>query len=451
MNGEAQAVNQLVDHLFRREAGRIASRLTRVFGAHRLDVVEDSVQYALVQALQYWPYDGVPVNPHAWLMRVASNRALDVVRGEKKLYSFDADDANDQEHEITALAVASAQDKLKFAKEVDDEQLALMFVCCHPALPSPASVALTLKVVCGFGVTEIARAFLTNDVAIAQRLVRAKRLIRERRIGFEVPGPQALPERLDPVLEVLYLFFTEGYAPTAGDRLIKEDLCAEAIRLTQLLAENPATSRPEVHALLALMLFQAARFASRTDAAGDLLLLEEQDRTLWNRSMISLGVAHLERAGAGDRLTPYHLQAEIAAIHIGIAHPDDMSWPRILELYDLLRELQPTAVVQLNRAIALGKVEGPAAGLAALRSIAPDSHLERYPFLPAAEAEFLRCLGRFDEAAERFERAFELARTEPERRFMGRKLADARGASHGAHAASAADVAHHSSREAQRW
>jgi RNA polymerase sigma-70 factor (ECF subfamily) len=450
MKDEAQTVNQLVDHLFRREAGRIASRLTRVFGAHRLDVVEDAVQYALVQALQHWPYHGAPANPHAWLMRVASNRALDVVRGEKKLSSLDADDANDQDDEITALAVASAQDKLKFAKEVDDEQLALMFVCCHPALPGPASVALTLKVVCGFGVTEIARAFLTNDAAIAQRLVRAKRLIRERRIGFEVPGPRALPERLDPVLEVLYLFFTEGYAPTAGDRLIKEDLCAEAIRLTQLLAENPATSRPEVHALLALMLFQAARFGSRTDAAGDLLLLEEQDRTLWNRSMISLGLTHLARAGAGDRLTPYHLQAEIAAIHIATARPDDTSWPRILELYDLLRELQPTAVVQLNRAIALGKVEGPAAGLAALRGIAPDSRLERYPFLPTAEGEFLRCLGRFDEAAERFERALELARTEPERRFMARKLADARSASHGAHAASAAGVAQHSSREAQR-
>jgi RNA polymerase sigma factor (sigma-70 family) len=426
MNGDADAVNHLVDHLFRREAGRIASRLTRIFGAHRLDVVEDAVQYALLQALQHWPYQGVPGNTHAWLVRVASNRALDVVRGEKKLRSFDADDELVLAEEIEALPAASAQDQLKFAGEVNDEQLALMFVCCHPALPAPASVALTLKVVCGFGVTEIARAFLTNDAAISQRLVRAKRLIREQEIGFEVPGPPALPERLDPVLEVLYLFFAEGYAPTAGDRLIKEDLCAEAIRLTQLLCANPATSRPECHALLALMLFQAARFASRTDAAGDLLLLQEQDRSRWDRSMISLGLLHLERAAAGDRLTPYHLQAEIAAIHIATAHPDATPWHRILELYDLLQELQPTAVVQLNRAIALGKVDGPAAGLAALEAIEPDSRLERYPFLPAAEGEFLRCLGRFGAAAERFERALELARTEPERRFIGRKLTELR-------------------------
>ncbi len=426
MSGDSQRVSDLVDHLFRREAGRIASRLTRVFGAHRLDLVEDAVQYALLQALQHWPYQGIPDNPHAWLTRVASNRALDVVRGDRKLHSIDAEDAPVLQDDVEALSVAAAQDQLKFAAEVDDEQLALMFVCCHPTLPRAASVALTLKVVCGFGVTEIARAFLSNESAVAQRLVRAKRLIREQRIGFEVPGPDAVPGRLDPVLEVLYLFFTEGYAPTAGDRLIKDDLCTEAIRLTRLLADNPVTSQPECHALLALMLFQAARFASRTDAAGDLLLLEEQDRTRWDRAMIGLGFRHLEQAASGERLTAYHLQAEIAAIHVSTVRPDDTPWQRILELYDLLRDLQPTAVVLLNRAIALGKVSGPAAGLAALKSIPPDDILERYPFLPTAEGEFLRALGRHDDAATCFARAFELARTEPEQRFIGRKLADLR-------------------------
>src|SRR3954452_1464079 len=321
MSSDSQCVSNLVDHLFRREAGRIASRLTRVFGAHRLDLGEDAVQYALLQALQHWPYQGIPDNPHAWLTRVASNRALDVVRGDRKLRSIDADDAPVLQNEVEALSVAAAQDQLKFAAEVDDEQLALMFVCCHPALPRPASVALTLKVVCGFGVTEIARAFLSNESAVAQRLLRAQRLIRDQQIGFEVPGPDALPVRLDSVLEVLYLFFTEGYAPTAGDRLIKADLCAEAIRLTRLLADNRGTSQPECHALLALMLFQAARFASRSDAAGDLLLLEEQDRTLWDRAMIGLGFCHLEQAASGERLTAYHLQAEIAAIHVSTARP----------------------------------------------------------------------------------------------------------------------------------
>lgn len=442
MSGDPERVNELVDHLFRREAGRIASRLTRVFGAHRLDLVEDAVQYALLQALQHWPYQGAPDNAHAWLTRVASNRALDVVRADQKLRSLDADDAAGLQEELEALSVAAAQDQLKFAKEVEDEQLALMFVCCHPALPRAVSVALTLKVVCGFGVAEIARAFLTNEATIAQRLVRAKRLIREQQIGFEVPGPQEAPARLDPVLEVLYLFFTEGYAPTAGDRLIKEDLCAEAIRLTELLAENPATARPECHALLALMLFQAARFASRTDSAGDLLLLEEQDRTLWNRSMISLGLLHLGQAAAGERLTPYHVQAEIAAIHVASAQPETTPWARILELYDLLREMQPSAVVLLNRAIALGKVEGPAAGLAALKSIPRDTALERYPFLPTAEAEFLRNLGRVDDAAACFARALELARTEPEQRFILRKLTDLRGEPTGHAAGTLATRAH---------
>jgi RNA polymerase sigma-70 factor (ECF subfamily) len=427
MSGDPNSVNELVDHLFRREAGRIASRLTRVFGAHRLDLVEDAVQYALLQALQHWPYQGVPDNTHAWLTRVASNRALDVLRADRKLRSLDADEAAGLQEEVEALSVAAAQDQLKFAKELEDEQLALMFVCCHPALPRAASVALTLKVVCGFGVEEIARAFLTSEATIAQRLVRAKRLIRDQQIDFEVPGPQEAPARLDPVLEVLYLFFTEGYAPTAGDRLIKEDLCSEAIRLTELIAENPATTQPECHALLALMLFQAARFASRTDSAGDLLLLEEQDRSLWDRSMISLGLLHLSQAAAGDRLTPYHLQAEIAAIHVASAQPEATPWARILELYDLLREMQPTAVVLLNRAIALGKVEGPAAGLAALKSIPRDTGLERYPFLPSAEGEFLRNLGRTGDAAACFERALELARTEPEQRFILRKLGDLRG------------------------
>lgn len=435
MSNDRETVGLLVDHLFRREAGRMASRLTRVFGAHRLQLVEDAVQYALLQALQHWPYQGTPDNAPAWLLRVASNRALDIVRAEKKLLVIDDDRAPVPQAELEALSVTAAQERLKFAGEVDDEQLALMFVCCHPALPRPASVALTLKIVCGFGVTEIARAFLATDAAIAQRLVRAKRLIREQAIGFEVPGPGDLPERLEPVLEVLYLFYTEGYAPTAGDRLVKEDLCAEAIRLTHLLAENPATSQPECHALLALMLFQAARFASRTDAAGDLLLLEEQDRSLWDRTMIAQGLLHLERAATGERLTPYHLQAEIAALHVATPRAEATPWTRILELYDLLQQMQPNAVVALNRAIALGKVEGPAAGLAALKSIAPDERLERYPFVPAAEAEFLRGLGRYHEAASCFERALTLARTEPERRFIGRRLTELRGERSGTTAA----------------
>ena len=427
MSGDSQRVSDLVDHLFRREAGRITSRLTRFFGAHRLDLVEDAVQHALLQALQHWPYQGIPDHAHAWLARVASNRALDVLRASKKMHSLDADDESGSAQPVDTLVVAAAQDELKFDAEVCDDQLGMMFVCCHPALPRAASVALTLKVVCGFGVAEIARAFFSNETAIAQRLVRAKRMIREQRIGFEVPNPEALSDRLNPVLEVLYLFFTEGYAPTGGDCLIRSDLCAEAIRLTTLLVENSTTAQPKCHALLALMLFQAARFASRSDDTGDLLLLEEQDRSLWDCTMISLGFKQLERAATGDQLTSYHLQAEIAAIHVAVLHSDDTPWKRILELYDLLMGMQPSAVVMLNRTIALGKLDGPAAGLAALKEIPFEPALASYPFLPVAEGEFLCSLGRSSAALICFARALELARTEPEQRFIMRKIAEIHG------------------------
>jgi RNA polymerase sigma-70 factor (ECF subfamily) len=306
---------------------------------------------------------------------------------------------------------------------VADDRLALIFVCCHPALPRPASVALTLKVVCGFGVEEIARAFLSTETAITQRLVRAKRMIRDEGVRFEVPDPGHLDERLGAVLEVLYLLFTEGYAATAGDRLIKNELCAEAIRLAEALAENPATARPECHALLALMLFQAARLPARTDALGDLLLLEEQDRSLWDHSMIHAGVVELAQAGSGTNLSAYHLQAEIAAIHSTAEHFTLTNWENILALYDLLCEKQPTSVVLINRAVAMAQAKGPAAGLNALKAIPVDGQLERYLFLHAAEGEFHRRLGHSGEADLCFHRALACARTEPQQRFLMRKLA----------------------------
>jgi predicted RNA polymerase sigma factor len=328
------------------------------------------------------------------------------------------------------LQATASVESPRFSQEVADERLALIFVCCHPALPRAASVALTLKVVCGFGVAEIARAFLSTETTVAQRLVRAKRMIREQEIPCEVPDPGQLDERLDAVLEVLYLLFTEGYAATAGDRLIKNDLCAEAIRLAESLAENSVTAQPECHALLALMLFQAARLPARTDALGDLLLLEEQDRSLWDRSMIHLGLLHLEQAAQGEKLSAYHLQAEIAAIHANTEHFTLTNWEHILALYDLLQEKQPTPVVLINRAIAVAQIKGPAAGLNALKAIPVDSQLERYPFLYAAEGEFHRRLGHSGQAEVSLRRALDLARTEPQQRFLLRKLAALRGADH---------------------
>jgi RNA polymerase sigma-70 factor (ECF subfamily) len=373
MSGDPGRVNDLVDHLFRREAGRIASRLTRVFGPHRLDLVEDAVQYALLQALQHWPYQGVPDNTHAWLTRVASNRALDVVRADQKLRSIDADDAGGLQEEVEALSVAAGQDQLKFAKELEDEQLALMFVCCHPALPRAASVALTLKVVCGFGVAEIARAFLTNETTIAQRLVRAKRLIRDQRIGFEVPGPQETPARVDPVLEVLYLFFTEGLradrgrSPDQGRSVFGGDPSHRAARRQSRHRATRMSCAARADAVSGGAFCFSHRFRGRSVAArrtGPLALEPLDD--------FARDVAH-GSAAAGERLTSYHLQAEIAAIHVATEQPQARRGRAFSSCTILLREMQPSAVVLLNRAIALGKVEGPAAGLAALKSIAPDA------------------------------------------------------------------------------
>ncbi len=401
----------------------MVSRLARILGAPRLAMAEDAVQYAMLQALQLWPYQGAPEFPQAWLAKVAYHRALDVLKSERKLRFYDDEKEFELRNQIDELQVTGTADSLRFSQEVADESLALIFVCCHPALPRAASVALTLKVVCGFGVEEIARAFLSTETAITQRLVRAKRMIRDEALRCEVPDPEQLEDRLDAVLEVLYLLFTEGYAATVGDRLIKNDLCAEAIRLAESLAENPATSRPECHALLALMLFQAARLPARTDALGDLLLLEEQDRGLWDRSMIHLGILHLEKAAQGEKLSAYHLQAEIAAMHSTTEHFTLTNWENILALYDLLREKQPTPVVLINRAVAVAQVEGPAAGLSALKAIPMDSQIERYPFLHAAEGEFHRRLGHASQAEISFHRALDFARTEPQQRFLLRKLA----------------------------
>ena len=421
-------VDVLVDNLFRRQAGRLVATLTRVFGPAHMDLAEEVVQEALIAALKTWPFAGVPDNPAAWLRTVARNRALDTIRRNARLGQL----RGELEIHFAALAVSgeaapggALSDKTgaTLGNEPSDDQLRLMFTCCHPAIPLEARVALTLKAVCGFGTAEIARAFLVSEPTVSQRLVRAKRRIRDNAIAFEMPGGADVAARLDAVLEVLYLTFNDGYLRHQGDDLVSADLCHEAIRLAEMLTATPVTDTPVVHALLAFLLFQAARLPARTDGAGEVLLLAEQDRTAWDHALIRAGHDHLERAMAAERLSAFHLEAGIAACHVSATADADTDWAHILSLYTLLSELRPSPVVALNRAVALAMVDGPAAGLAAIDAIKDEPALAAYPFLPATRGELFLRDGDRAAAASCFRAALSTAQNAAQRRLMMRKLA----------------------------
>lgn len=391
MPRDAEAhVGQTVEHLFRHEAGKIVAALTGIFGLRNLDLAEDALQEALLKALRQWSYGNLPPNPAAWLMKVAKNRALDVVRRDARF--------REKQDAIVAAIEEYPSPGPIMSDEIRDDQLRLIFACCHPALSGEAQVALTLKTLCGFGVGEIARAFLATTETVAKRLTRARDRLREAKVAFEIPTGLELSARLDSVLDVLYLLFNEGYNASQGSDVIRLDLCDEAMRLTTLLTKNPASDTPKTHALLALFLFQAARFPARVDDVGEILLLQDQDRTLWSRELIHEGMAHLERAGVGNEASSFHLQAGIASCHCLAKSYDKTDWARILSLYDLLAKISPSPVVALNRAIAIGKVRGPSAGLKALDEIKNEKALQRYHLFYAARAELCTELGRHDQA-----------------------------------------------------
>jgi RNA polymerase sigma-70 factor (ECF subfamily) len=408
--------HQLVDHLFRSRAGQMVAWLTRVFGPAHLDLAEEVVQDALLKALSQWPFNGVPENPGGWLFRVARNGALDVLRRNAAF--------RDREAAIAVELTRLPDTSNPLHSSIEDDELRMVFMCCHPDLPADARVALSLKTVGGFSVQEIGRAFLTAPPTIAQRLVRAKRLIREQRIGLDLPHGSDLAVRLDSVLEVIYLLFNEGYNAHAGDELIRQDLCGEAIRLGRLVAGHPAVAAPEAHALIALMAFQAARFAARVDDGGEMVLLEDQDRSLWDRRLIALGFAHLERSAEGPRMTVYHLQAAIAAIHATATTTGHTRWTEVLDLYDDLMRMNPSPVIALNRAVALARVKGPVAGLAAVAAIEDDPSLANYYLLPSVKGRLLSELGNRAGAAACYRDALARLCTEPERRFLLRQLAE---------------------------
>lgn len=408
---------QLVEHFFRHETGRLHGALIRAFGVHNLALAEDVTQEAMLRALRSWSMGGIPANPSAWITRVAMNLARDALRHQRM--SGTKEPALVTHFEITAPTPAVA---VESAQTIRDDALRLMFVCCHPSIAPDAQVVLALKVMCGFSTGEIARAFLTSDAAIEKQLTRTKQRIQAAGLGFDIPEGEDLGPRMNGVLSALYLLFNEGYKASAGDRLLREDLCREAIRLTSLLVAHPVGQTPRSHALLALMYLTSARFPARLDGQGDLLRLDDQDRSKWDQAQIEQGLVHLATAARGAEISEYHLQAGIAACHVTAADFASTDWPRILRLYDSLHELKPSPIVALNRAVAVAHVDGPRAGLVAIADIPQRDRLESHYLLHAVTGELQWRLANHAAAAESFRRAVQLAEVGPEQTYLARLL-----------------------------
>jgi RNA polymerase sigma factor (sigma-70 family) len=406
---------EIVENLFRREWGKIVATLTRIFGIERLALVEDVVQEALARAMQTWPYYGVPENPAAWIMRVARNLALDQARRETRF-------RKKQEEIAGFLERSEFGDRAVAQDEIEDDRLRMIFVCCHPEIPQEAQVALALRTLCGFSVAEIANAFLTTEAAIAKRLTRAKQRIRAAHIPFEIPGGRELTARLNGVLQTLYLLFNEGYKASGGERLVREELCQEAIRLTDLVAGHMAGNRPQTHALLSLMLLNAARLSARTDSEGHMIRLKEQNRSRWDKSMIARGMFHLAESASGNEISAYHLQAGIAACHCAAPDAKATNWRQILSLYDQLVELDDSPIIALNRAVAVANVHGPAAGMSALKPLRDRKELKSYYLLYAILGEFEAQLGHPEIAAGYFRRALKQTAIASEQHLLRKRL-----------------------------
>jgi RNA polymerase sigma factor (sigma-70 family) len=404
-----------LDHLFRRESGRIVAALTRIFGVEHLALVEDVVQEALCRALETWKVHGAPANPRAWLLATAKNCALDALRRDRTARTFAPEVAR-------FLDEGASTDELASEASMTSDQLRMMFSCCHPCISEEAQVALVLHILCGFSVAEVASAFLTPEETIKKRITRAKAQLAATEGLFELTD-DAFVERLSSVQRALYLLFNEGYHGASAEAAVRAELCDEAMRLGALLCAHAWTARPTSYALLALMCLHAARLPARLDAAGDFTLLLEQDRGRWDRGLIAEGLRLMDLSAHGSELSAYHVEAAIASVHAAAAGPDEIHWPTVVELYDVLMRIRPSPVVALNRALAIAQRDGADSGLAELHAIADRERLRDYPFYAAALGELELRRGRRAAARGHFETALGLARNPTERRLLMRRLA----------------------------
>ncbi|HMT06593.1 MAG TPA: sigma-70 family RNA polymerase sigma factor [Pyrinomonadaceae bacterium] len=410
---QTSEINTFVGHLFRHHAGKMAAVLSRKFGVSNIDLIEDAIQDAMITAMKRWPFAGTPDNPTAWLTQVAKNSVIDKLRRDQRNLAIEDREFVYEDTPIT-----------QFEGEIGDDQLRLIFACCHPTISPDSQVALTLKIVGGFSVGEIARAFLSNEASVAKLITRAKTSLKTGGVPFEIPSGNEIAERLSAVHKVLYLMFNEGYSPTAGSEPIRSDLCSEAMRLAENMSHHRSTSTPQTHALAALFCFHAARFPARVNSDGEMLLLGDQDRSAWDRELIGRGLDHMMASARGNEISDYHIEAEVASIHAAAASIEATDWPRIVECYDLLQKRKYSPIAELNRVIAIGHIEGPEAALSRFDRLAIDGRLDKYCLYHGARAHFLAAASKFEEAIAAYDKALSLSYNETTRRVISNRIAD---------------------------